>query len=65
MSFTHTCWYKIIDGKKSYNHLSDGYDPNATKPIWKYPATTNVWKNQEWIAVPAELIDGRIKEFKE
>jgi hypothetical protein len=58
-----TLWERQVKVKDEFvwefNHISDGFDSQATKPIPNHPDQKS-WLKSNWRATKASLIDGKV-----
>lgn len=56
-----TCWYRIVNGERKYNHFSYGWT-NRTSPFPFHRKQEQMWKGVEWDRKYGYLIDGVVSE---
>lgn len=57
-----TCWYRVENGGRKYNHFSHGWTNSASPtPINKEQA--KMWEGVTWERELGYLVDGVVKEF--
>jgi len=59
-----TCWYRIVNGERQYNHFSYGWT-NCTSPTPINKEQEQMWKGVEWGKKYGYLINGIVKESEE
>ena len=42
-----TCWYRVIDGERQYNHFTYGWS-DLTRPLPLYKKQGQMWKDVKW-----------------
>ncbi len=59
-----TCWYATNDLREpfKFNHISNGFDPDALQPTPICEHQRQAWRNKFWRPVYALLIDGKVVE---
>lgn len=57
-----TCWYRVENGERKYNHFSYGWT-NRTSPLPINEKQEQEWKGVTWDREYGYLVDGVVKEF--
>lgn len=57
-----TCWYRLTGEEIGFNHISDGFDDDATAPVPQSDFQTHAWTRQRWEGRLAVLHNGVVIE---
>jgi hypothetical protein len=56
-----TCWYRVVNNERQYNHFTYGWS-DFTRPLPLYKRQRQMWENVEWEKKYGYLIDGVVSE---
>ena len=56
-----TCWYRVVNNERQYNHFSYGWS-DLTIPLAPYKKQRQMWKDETWEKKYGYLTGGGVRE---